>query len=383
MRDLIVIHTADLHLGRNRKYDDYLAQQSFMLAGILAQVEKACRDNPSADVYLVLSGDVFDRNQDTRRSEFVLFLTSFLQPLIAMRKAFQNLQVFVIDGNHDREPNPDEPSVLMPLRDLFTEHFHFAVVQPKVSEQHSMLMLPYGGYSAKEMRSYIENSRAQLVMAHECLNRMQTDTGWTPPRNQEKYIEIDDVLPETRVAGVFLGDIHRCQPMDKGRLCWYSGSPVTLDHGHKMPKGILHHFYSRTADGLVKAKEPELVPIDDPRIKMHFQLGKVFEVDVIPWDRLYQHFDCYLDIVVTPETYAAISKQIPGFFHSKQVSYSFKENAADAAVKEEGAEEAQEDAAEYYRRLIRMWTDDNLDDLPAALRDDFLERTGKVFDERG
>jgi DNA repair exonuclease SbcCD nuclease subunit len=379
---LIVLHTADLHLGRNRKHEDYLSQQALMLQGIIRQVACACKDNPSADIFFVISGDVFDRNQDTKRTEFVIFLTHCIEPLIQLKKAYPNLTIFITDGNHDRQPIAEEPSVLSALQGLFTDHLHFAVVKPQYVEKHSMLMLPYGGYSAREMRELIEQYRPHFVMAHECLNRMQTDTGWSPPRDQDHYIEIEDVIPDTNeVAGIFLGDIHRCQSMDKNKVSWYSGSPVTLDHGHHLPKGILHHQFKKTGDLYTRVDDPQLKSLDDPRIKVHHQLGKVFDVEKIPWEQLYQYADSYIDIVVTPEVYAEINKKMEGFFDNKQVSSSFKESAPVQVETKEEEENLIED--NYYRTLIRSWVADNLDSFSVSLKDEFLHRTEKMFEGRG
>lgn len=374
---LIVLHTADLHLGRNRKYHDYLAQQSFMLEGILSQVVSVCKAHPNASVYLCVSGDIFDRNQSTTRSEFVLFLLSFIEPLRRLKKAHSNLDVFLIDGNHDRTPNPDEPSVFSPVEKLFAKDFQMAVLSPRFSEDHSMLMIPYQGFTASEMRTQIRDSGARHVMAHECLNRMQTDTGWSPPRNQDKYIEIEDVLPDTEVLGVYLGDIHRCQAMDKKKVCWYSGSPVTLDFGHRLPKGVLHHYFE---DGR-RVKDPELVAIDDPRIRVHQQLGKIERIEDIPWGTCYQYLDRYLHMVITPEVKAEISRKIDGFFQSKHVSYDSVDISTEEQVEQEVSES--EEVKEHYEGLVKRWVEDKLDDYPVDLRDEFLQRACKHFEERG
>jgi len=382
MRDtLIGLHSADWHLGKNRKYDDYLIQQAFMIQGVIEQVKQTCKNNPNADVCLWLAGDVFDRNQDTRRAEFVLFLTDFIKPIIELKRVFSNLTIFIIDGNHDRQPSVTEPSVLSPLVSLLSDYIRFAVVEPKFDPEHDMLMLPYGGYSAKDLRSLIERYNPQFVMAHECLSRMVTDTGWSPPRDQDHYIEINEVLPDTRVAGVFLGDIHKCQAMDDRNICWYSGSPTTLDHGHKLPKGVLHHYYERKNGVYTQAKLPELKSLDDNRIKIHQQLGLIAQEEQIPWSKCYSFNDSYLDLIVTPETYSIISKKIPGFFSNKQVSWSFK--------REEEIEVATSSLQEtditqhYYSKAIKEWTSVNLNHFNSSMQDEFVTRVEKLFAARG
>jgi len=381
MDRLIGLHTADWHLGKNRKYDDHLVQQGFMLEGIISQLGKVCKDNADTQICFWLAGDIFDRNQDTRRAEFVLFLTDFIQPLLKLKRVYKNLIVYMIDGNHDRQPSTTEPSVLSPLVGLLSDYIKFAVVEPKLDEELNTLMLPYGGYSAKDMRSLIDKYNPQFVMAHECLSRMQTDTGWSPPRDQDHYIEINNVLPESSVVGMFLGDIHRCQAMDDKQICWYSGSPVTLDHGHKPPKGILHHYYQKVGSVYQQVKLPELMPLDDIRIRGHQQLGVLSDIDLIPWGSCYNYNDSYIDLIVTPDVYSEINKKIVGFFSSKQVSWSFvREEKPD--IETSSLVEA-EITQIYYSKAIKEWTSLNLPNFSDSLQDEFVERAEKLFEVRG
>jgi DNA repair exonuclease SbcCD nuclease subunit len=385
---ILCLHVADLHVGKNRKFEDYLEQQGYMLSGIVGQLRDTAKANPDADVYLCVAGDVFDRNQDTRMSEFCLFLTEFIKPLIEIKCQFDNVSVFIIDGNHDRQPSNEQPSVLSPVAPLFSDYFHFAVVEPRFIAEHSMLLIPYGGYSSIELRSLIQKYNPYFVMGHECLNRMTTDTGWSVenkksefPRDQDHYIEINEVLPDTNVVGIFLGDIHKCQALDEKQICWYSGSPVTLDHGHRLPKGVLHHFYERTADGIQRIKLPELKPLEDPRIKIHKQLGLIDKVEKIPWDKCLQFKDAYIDMVVTPEVQAEIDTKIPGFFHSKQITYSHKETPVE--IETSSLEVEEKVTGNYYKIAIREWFDLNKNDLPVTLKTEAINRLDKLFEGRG
>jgi DNA repair exonuclease SbcCD nuclease subunit len=354
-----------------------------MLEGILKQVEDACDKHPTADIHLYVAGDVFDRNQDTTRSEYILFLIHFLHPLRLLKEVHPLLEVFIIDGNHDRTPSPNEPSVLKPIKELFDDVFHIAVIEPMYVEAFSTLMIPYRGFTSAEMRTLMEEAGAQHVMAHECLSRMQTDTGWSPPRNQDRYIEIEDVMSDV-VRGIYLGDIHKCQVMDKRGVSWYSGSPVTLDYGHRLPKGILHHRFEMKGGMWERVGDPALMPIDDPRIKVHHQLGKITRVEDIPWEKCKKYEECYLDMVVTPEVFDEMKRRVEGIFESKQVSYSSAEVAvAQQQVEEEKlSEDESVQVSFHYDNLLQSWVEDNLTDYPKPLKEDFLGRVEKDFAQR-
>jgi len=85
----IVIHTADWHLGKNRKYPDYLDEQRSLLLAILALV-KDILQSTTDEVWLIVAGDIFDRNQDTDREEFILPIITILYPLLELKKSYIN-----------------------------------------------------------------------------------------------------------------------------------------------------------------------------------------------------------------------------------------------------------------------------------------------------
>jgi len=379
MDNLIVVHTADLHLGKNRKFDDYLEQQSYMLTAMVDQVAGVLKDNPSSEVFFVVAGDIFDRNQDTRRVEFVLFLTHFVAPVQKLLDAYPQLTVFMIDGNHDRQPDPVQPSVLSPLLGLLDPRIRLSVVKPTFYEDKSFLAVPYGGYSAKELTALFKQYKPTFVAAHECLSRMQTDTGWSPPRDQDHYIEINDVMSEASfVQGVFLGDIHRCQYLDDNELVWYSGTPITLDHGHRPPKGLLHHPYEKKNGIWSKIKEhTQLKPLSDPRLKTHVKVGQVTKTEDIPWDTIKRE-GVYVDLVLSPEVHRAIIEEVPDFFSKPEVSWSF-ERKITAEITEESSFHEEKLDDKYYSKAIQEWAELNLTHLSEVLKDEFTRRAETLF----
>ena len=387
---LDIIHTADWHLGKNRSIPDYLKQQSYMLEGVVKQVRDKCAALTSeGHVWLLLSGDIFDRNEDTQREEFQLLLLFFIAPIQKLLEKYDKLEIFCIDGNHDRFPFDRTDlhaalvqggvSVLSSLADVLPERFHLQVDTPRLVTSKTgatMLMVPFQNLTEKGLRSLIKEYAPNFVMAHECLARMETDTGYTPPRDQEKYLEIENVLADCQVSGIFLGDIHKCQNMDLKGVCWYSGSPITLDHGHKLPKGLLHHKFELDTDW-VRSNPPNLETIVDTRIRTHLQLGLVTgEIVPNPCLNFEQH---YIKLIVTPESYKVIDAANPEFFHSPLVSWDFDKTHITENNPEDTPATSQ---VHYYEDLVNKWTDENLYHLDTQDKSICLTRIFEQFKRR-
>lgn len=384
---LKTLHVADIHIGKNRKYLDYLEQQGWMLDAILKQVEEAC-DDPAIDlVHFVVAGDLFEKNEDTRRSEFVLFLTRVYQPLCRLHRKYTKLHTFFIDGNHDRQPFVKEPSVLSPLFGMVPKNWHMALVEPKYVEEHSFLLLPFKEYSTADFSAFIRKYTPTFIAAHECLARMKTDVGFSPPRDQDKYAEVNDFLPESKVVSMFLGDIHRCQAMDDDGVSWYAGSPVTLDFGHRLPKGVLHHTFVKGTAGWQRDGAPKLHTLEDGRIRCHRSLGKILDTDDIPWDLVTNHKAHYLSLIVSPDVFKEISDKEPLFFSSPHVDFEFDKRIQNTKTAGESAVsslESDEDLTtdlsdDYYELAISEWMEINLTSFDASLKEDFLKRVFTNF----
>lgn len=381
---LKVIHTSDLHVGKNRKHDGYLAQQRLMLTAILRQVEEALaslsKDYP---VWLVVAGDVFDRNEDTTREEFTMVMLSFFLPIHNLIQKHPNFTAFVIDGNHDRQTGAQHPSLLSPIKEMTTtwERFHMAVCEPMLVD--NVLLVPFNGYSESEFNLLLDkHPKAQFVVMHECISRMVTDVGYTTPRDQDKYIEINNVTAGRKLAGIFAGDIHKSQSLND--IFWYSGSPITLDHGHKLPKGVLQYTFD-CKDGIYsRVGDPVLVPLTgfisekEPKLKSHYQIGVVADPEKVNIEELKSFTDSYLQLVVTPEVYGVIDKALPEFFSSPNVSWEFAHDTTVAT--EEEVEQGSVD--DYYKPLIRQWVKESLVHLVDDEREECLTRLFKIFEGR-
>lgn len=386
MKRRIVIHTADWHLGKNRKYTDYLEQQRLLLSAILTLVTETINQHPEDEVWLIVAGDIFDRNEDTDREEFILPVIFILYPLIELKKNHSNFDFWFEDGNHDRQPHdPTDPhafaSVVSPMLKMAEEHF--AVNKPKWVRDKNLLLVPFGQHTVQSLLDLLKQYPSQFLVMHECCAGITTDIGWKPPRDQDHYIDAGALLagaPE--LVAVFLGDIHRSQKLDPKGICWYSGSPITLDHGHKMPKGVLLHRF-KWEKGWKRESEPELrslIPYA-PGLKFHTQLGVIDDPEKIPLDALAKFQNQYLQFSVSAEVYAVVSRQLPQLFESPQVSW---EHVLDVEEKVEAQAEHTEEQSQlaYYRPLIEQWINENGKELTRQEREESITRILKDFENR-
>jgi DNA repair exonuclease SbcCD nuclease subunit len=383
----VVIHTSDWHLGKNRKYVDYLDQQRLMLSAILALVlDIISQYGDDVEIWLIIAGDIYDRNEDTDREEFTLPIVNILYPLIELKTKHKNFDFFIIDGNHDRQPyDPTDPhalvSVVSPLVKM-AEH-NITVHKPKWIPNKSLLLLPFNQYSANQILDLLKLYPANFLVMHECCAGISTDMGWKPPRDQDHYIDMEKLIDETALKGVFLGDIHRCQKLDPKGVAWYSGSPITLDFGEKMPKGVLIHKFKLQDLNWERDGKPELRSLIDyaPKLKFHKQLGVIDNPDNIPFEALSKHENQYLQFTVSAEVYAQVTRDMPKLFDSPQVSWDHTiEVEKESVIPTSSTEET--DQVSYYKPLIEQWLKDNGKELTKKERDEALIRIIADFETR-
>jgi len=386
----IVIHTADWHLGKNRKYADYLDQQRLMLGAILSLTLDvlAQYEGQEVDIWFIMAGDIFDRNENTDREEFILPIINILYPLIDLKKKHKNFNFFFIDGNHDRQPYDSSdpyavPSVVSPIVRMIESHI--AVAKPKWIEDKKLLLVPFGQYSVDKMLEMLKIYPAEFLVMHECCAGITTDVGWKPPRDQEKYIDVGALLAGApSLVAVFLGDIHRSQTLDDRGITWYSGSPITLDFGEKMPKGVLLHRFKKVGTKWERDGEPELKSLIDyePKLKFHKQLGVIDDPDNIPMDTLSKYQEQYLQFSVSAEVYAQVARQLPQIFESPHIAWDHTVTTTEEeSIKGEVTEE--ESQVDYYRPLIKQWLNDHGKELTKHEREESLSRILTDFEKRG
>ncbi len=386
----VILHTADFHLGKNRKYADYLTQQYYMLSALLNLVLDFLDKEQTSEVYLIVAGDLFDRNEDTTRDEFILLLTSIIYPLMDLKKKFKNFDFFIIDGNHDRQQYDatsvsSQISVLSPLTNILGDSL--AVAKPKWLADKSLLLVPFAQHTSQSLVDLLKLYPAEFMVLHECCSGSVTDAGWRPPREQSHYINIGYVLHNApQLKGVFLGDIHRSQALDTNGICWYSGSPITLDFGEQMPKGVLVHIFTKHNDTWQRDGSPELMsllPYND-KLRYHKQLGVIDKLDNNILASLSKYDQRYLQFKITADVYPEIAEKLPHIFTSQYVAWEHLDtNVVDTlSTISRQYDEAGDSDISYYSSLIEHWIMDNAASLTRQEKLECVDRLLKDFASR-
>lgn len=231
------LHTADWHIGANRRLPDYLLRQEEMIDSVF----DIAYDNNIKVV--VIAGDIFE-DPDTTQSERDMVATKLLT------YDASGFHVLMIPGNHDLI-NATGITAIHWLASLsshgkfknstITESTAFVTIDDTVfcllchrkhhfSDDSKTAVV---GFSNASIRL---NYTSFVVVAHETIRGSQTDIRvadgfYKLPSGEEAP---DTTLPVTYWA---LGDIHKVQAVTLN--AFYSGAPLQTKFGDAWPKGVL------------------------------------------------------------------------------------------------------------------------------------------------
>jgi DNA repair exonuclease SbcCD nuclease subunit len=219
-----LLHTADLHIGANRSYPNYLERQRAAIEEIMTLAEDVdC---------LIVAGDLTDHAQP-HHEERALISKLFHKcpcPIVA------------ITGNHDRYGKRWQDTTLNWLVPLAARLGHRVWDTPTAEKFHNVwwLALPYNNYSQADLYLLIPWMLSQVpanwegpvvLISHEFYAGAETDTGYSGKKDRPR-------LPlSKRISYAALGDIHKHQQLNS--RTFYSGSPFQRTFGEVLPKGVL------------------------------------------------------------------------------------------------------------------------------------------------
>lgn len=219
-----ILHCADLHVGANRRFPNYLDRYEVAIKEILY----LCKVH-EVDV-LVLCGDILD-SSNPRLEE---------KTLISKLVSHAPCPVALTYGNHEYFGPRYEDSALQWLIQLSNKTPQIKMWnRPSVEfwEGAWWVVVPYGGWSTADFSFIVNHLLDQIPegegpiigLAHELFDGAVTDLG--------KGFEGRCKFPRVDVDYFCLGDIHVNQKVAPN--AWYCGAPLQIKFGDKKKKGVL------------------------------------------------------------------------------------------------------------------------------------------------
>lgn len=248
-----LIHTSDLHIGRDFENSSLESVQLEFLDWLIGQVEEQGADA------LIIAGDVWDKH--TPSKDAVRALTAFFDKLDAL-----GIDTFVIAGNHDtaaRLAFRGEPGDARSVR-VFAEDEQYPTpfTLTKNGETVHIVAIPYidppryqtprpdaeGNPRPRTHQTMLEDA---VAVARERLAELPAAPtiaiahayvrGASPTDSERRIVGNADMVNAEIFAGfsyVALGHLHRPQLIDGSNAIAYSGSPIPYSFSEAHPKSI-------------------------------------------------------------------------------------------------------------------------------------------------
>jgi len=233
------VHTADLHVGANRRLPNYLRRQEEMFDSIF----DVAYDHGVSVV--VMAGDIFDDPETTTQLEREMVARKLLE------YDASGFHILVIPGNHDLVDATGHTAIH--YLSLLSKHGKFrhsvvtesTVFVPVEDTVFCLLCHRKHHFSEDSKRAVTDFSTSSLlvphknfvVVAHETIRGSMTDIRVS---DSEFYrLPSGEDAPDTSLPVTYwaLGDIHKVQAVTEN--AFYSGAPLQTKFGDTWPKGVL------------------------------------------------------------------------------------------------------------------------------------------------
>ena len=272
-----ILHTSDWHLGKLFHEKSLIEDQAFMLDQILETIKEAATEGRPFSA-LIVAGDIYDRALPP--SEAGTLLNDFLE-----RATGENpgLHIFLNAGNHDSATRLSFAAGFLEKHNIHictdTKNFTDAVVIEENGEKVAFYQLPFltpysiedDGAGAKVAEDGEEKSlRSQeelysvackkIIVAHKknygegvpaVLNAHLFAAGVAvaaSERTNVGAVEQADISHFKDFTYCAFGHIHKFQPCDKERRCFYSGSLLPYNFDDSPECGVLDVEIKNSAD---------------------------------------------------------------------------------------------------------------------------------------
>jgi len=251
------IQTADIHIGACRSLEGYLERHK----SVLQQINEIAFNEK---IPLIIAGDLTD-NRTTTHDERLLL--SWWLGDIERKK----IPTIVICGNHDHlygEVTQLDGFKHMPFTNIKLVTWHPDI---EIIGDTGFICIPWRGYSSEELSEIvleklplISSCKYKVVIAHECITGVKTDSG----RVLTKGASIPKGMSD--ITYWALGDIHKSQKANVSNA-YYCGTPAQWSFDQELPKGVLK------VDLECPSKKPELIPIQSKPLKVIHSIKEIKE----------------------------------------------------------------------------------------------------------
>lgn len=217
-------HTADIHIGKNRRFCNYLDRSR----DVIDEIHKKCIKH-KVD-FLIIAGDILDTTYPTQEEK----------ELVAHLLGRSPIPVLLTSGNHEYIGPNWENTALRWLLNM-TPRLKGVKFVTEPTSLHWMgvwwVVIPYSSF----------NTASFYLVAKSLLDKIPKDTRDTIIAVSHEFFDgviINAPYKNKATLPVFkrvdywaLGDIHQGQQI--GKNSWYCGSPLQQNFGEKLPKGML------------------------------------------------------------------------------------------------------------------------------------------------
>lgn len=256
--DVLVFHTADLHIGSCRNIYDYLNRARIMCMQIIEVVKKT----PGKHKVVVIAGDLMHGKSPTEPERILAF--DFILGLLET-----GAYVVMVNGNHDfyNEDGVTMIDTIQMISKLSSNKLHVVTNTPRVVDiaeaKASFLCVPCRqNLTTKKLRRILKDlsESAQYGLrygvVHEAISGSVEKNNYVLKTNCE--------IPEHGgIEGLLLGDIHIRQKV--GDRAWYCGNPYQTRYNDGKDKGILIWRPGQEDPEVVLLKNvPRLIETSDP-----------------------------------------------------------------------------------------------------------------------
>ncbi len=269
-----ILHTSDWHLGKLFHEKSLIDDQAFMLDQILETIKGAASEGRPFSA-LIVSGDIYDRALPP--SEAGTLLNDFLE-----RATGENpgLHIFLNAGNHDSAARLSFAAGFLKKHNIHictdTKNFTDAVVIEENGEKVAFYQLPFlTPYSIKDDSGVDENGEEKSLRSQEELYSVackkiieahKKNYGEGVPavlnahlfaagaavaaseRTNVGAVEQADISHFKDFTYCAFGHIHKFQPCDKEKRCFYSGSLLPYNFDDSPECGVLDVEIKKSTD---------------------------------------------------------------------------------------------------------------------------------------